>query len=118
MLFDNPAGQSLNIALADDLSGVEYMDVYFGKLHVDSGGYSFTRMYRPDGKRLVMMSPVYVSSGGSAVLQVCFAKYLCAGTTLTGEANGYINFSNNLIVDTNPLEYKLLIYRIEGHMSS
>lgn len=118
MLFDNPAGQSRNITLTDDLSGVEYMDVYFGKLDGDSGGYSYTRMYQPDGKRLVMMSPVYVKTGSNIVLQICFAKYLCSGTTFAGEGNGFINFSGNRITEMNPEEYKLLIYRIEGHMAS
>lgn len=101
--------------MSDSAANYKYLDFFYGKLDSNNGGYSYTRVYNPNNKRVMLLQMNY--AGKDNILQIVGSKWLINGTAVSPEYNGYINCSitsvgiNGIMANEN----KQIIYRVEGY---
>ena len=113
VLYDNASGTNAAITLSDSAANYEYIDVYYGKLDGTSGGYAYTRVYNPNGKRVVFQqvnTPPYN-------VQIITSKILINANSVTWDVRGMTLTYN---VQTSAWSYggeenRQLIYRVVGY---
>ena len=113
VLYDNASGTNAAITLSDSAANYEYIDVYYGKLDGTSGGYAYTRVYNPNGKRVVFQqvnTPPYN-------VQIITSKILINANSVTWDVRGMTLTYN---VQTGAWSYggeenRQLIYRVVGY---
>lgn len=113
--WDTSKTTSTSIKLSDSAANYKYLDFFYGKLDNNNGGYSYTRVYNPNNKRVMLLQMNY--AGSDNILQLVGSKWLINGTAVSSEYNGYINCSitstgiNGIMASEN----KQIIYRVEGY---
>lgn len=113
VLYDNAAGTNNTITLSESAADFEYIEIYYGKLDGTSGGYAYTRVYNPDGKRVVFQqvnTPPYN-------VQIITSKILINANSVTWDVRGMTLTYN---VQTSAWSYggeenRQLIYRVVGY---
>ena len=113
VLYDNAAGTNNTITLSESAADFEYIEIYYGKLDGTSGGYAYTRVYNPDGKRVVFQqvnTPPYN-------VQIITSKILVSNDSVTWDIRGMTLTYN---VQTGAWSYggeenRQLIYRVVGY---
>lgn len=113
ILYDNAAGTNDAITLSESAADFEYIDVYYGKLDGTSGGYAYTRVYNPDGKRVVFQqvnTPPYN-------VQIITSKILINANSVTWDVRGMTLTYNtrNSAWSYGAEENRQLIYRVVGY---
>lgn len=115
VLYDNASGTSDAITLSESAANFEYIDIYYGKLDGTFGGYAYTRVYEPNGKRVVFQQ---VNTPPHDI-QLVMSRILISGDALTWDVRGmaltYSPRSNTWSYGAE--ESKQLIYRVVGHRS-
>lgn len=113
LLYNNASGTNADITLSDSAANYEYIEIYFGKLDGTSGGYAYTRVYNPDGKRAVL-NQVNTPSG---YLQMVASKVLVSGNRITWDTRGMtLTFSTSARTwSYGGEENRQLIYRVVGY---
>lgn len=113
VLYDNAAGTNNTITLSESAANFEYIDIYYGKLDGTFGGYAYTRVYEPNGKRVVFQQ---VNTPPSDI-QLVMSRILISGDALTWDVRGraltYSTQSNTWSYGAE--EGKQLIYRVVGY---
>ena len=101
--------------MSDSAANYKYLDFFYGKLDHNRGGYSYTRIYNPNNKRVMLLQMNY--AGENQILQFVGSKWLINGRAVSSEYNGYINVSvpNLNINGILATENQQIIYRVEGY---
>ena len=101
--------------MSDSAANYKYLDFFYGKLDNNNGGYSYTRVYNPNNKRVMLLQMNHARSNN--ILQLVGSKWLINGTAVTSEYNGYVNMSiTNLNINgIMATENRQIIYRVEGY---
>lgn len=104
-----------SIKLSDSAANYKYLDFFYGKLDNNNGGYSYTRVYNPNNKRVMLLQMNY--TGSENILQLVGSKWLINGTAVSSEYNGYVNISitSTSINGIKANENRQIIYRVEGY---
>jgi hypothetical protein len=116
VLYDNSSGTTGTVTLSDSAANYDYLEIFCAKLDGDRSGYTFVKVYSPDGKSVVFNQMNYPQS---SLAQFVFSIISISGTSITWIKNSaYLSYSlssSGSLVDANTGEGTSRIYKVVGY---